>query len=93
MSALRQTPLTCSGHTRPVVYLAFSDITPFGYFLISACKGITSDNFHSRKDKKYCICQRCRFYFTVKSNARMSLTTFESFHPNTSFYSDSCLYL
>ncbi|KAJ8300975.1 hypothetical protein KUTeg_022494 [Tegillarca granosa] len=38
MSALRQTPLTCSGHTRPVVYLAFSDITPFGYFLISACK-------------------------------------------------------
>ena len=39
MSSLRQTPLTCSGHTRPVVQLAFSDITPFGYFLISACKG------------------------------------------------------
>lgn len=38
MSGLRQTPLTCSGHTRPVVQLAFSDITPFGYFLISACK-------------------------------------------------------
>lgn len=34
----RQTPLTCSGHTRPVVDLSFSDITPFGYFLISACK-------------------------------------------------------
>lgn len=39
-SQLRQTPLTCSGHTRPVVFLDFSDITPFGYFLISACKGI-----------------------------------------------------
>lgn len=37
--AMRQTPLTCSGHTRPVVDLAFSGITPFGYFLISACKG------------------------------------------------------
>ncbi|CAG2247106.1 serine-threonine kinase receptor-associated protein-like [Mytilus galloprovincialis] len=35
---MRQTPLTCSGHTRPVVFLDFSDITPFGYFLISACK-------------------------------------------------------
>jgi len=39
MSSLKQTPLTCSGHTRPVVYLSFSDITPFGYFLISASKG------------------------------------------------------
>ncbi|KAK7107989.1 serine-threonine kinase receptor-associated protein-like [Littorina saxatilis] len=38
MANLRQTPLTCSGHTRPVVDLAFSEITPFGYFLISACK-------------------------------------------------------
>ncbi|OCT85991.1 hypothetical protein XELAEV_18019685mg [Xenopus laevis] len=36
--AMRQTPLTCSGHTRPVVDLAFSPITPYGYFLISACK-------------------------------------------------------
>ena len=35
----RQIPLTCSGHTRPVVHLSFSDITPHGYFLISACKG------------------------------------------------------
>merc|ERR1712156_902645 len=34
----RQTPLTCSGHTRPVVDLSFSDNTPDGYFLISACK-------------------------------------------------------
>lgn len=38
MTGVRQTPLTCSGHTRPVVDLSFSDITPFGYFLISACK-------------------------------------------------------
>ena len=36
---LRQIPLTCSGHTRPVVHLDFSDICDSGYFLISACKG------------------------------------------------------
>ena len=39
MSGLKQTPLTCSGHTRPVVHLAFSQVTPTGYYLISACKG------------------------------------------------------
>lgn len=39
MANLRQVPLTCSGHTRPVVHLDFSDITDCGYFLISACKG------------------------------------------------------
>ncbi|XP_072045637.1 serine-threonine kinase receptor-associated protein-like [Amphiura filiformis] len=38
MATLRQTPLSCSGHTRPVVHLDFSGITPHGYFLISACK-------------------------------------------------------
>lgn len=38
MANLRQTPLTCSGHTRPVVNLAFSDVTDSGYFLISASK-------------------------------------------------------
>ncbi|XP_060522954.1 serine-threonine kinase receptor-associated protein [Cylas formicarius] len=38
MANLRQTPLTCSGHTRPVVHLDFSSITDSGYFLISACK-------------------------------------------------------
>jgi len=38
MAAPRQTPLTCSGHTRPVVDLAFSHITPDGFFVISACK-------------------------------------------------------
>ena len=31
--------LTCSGHTRPVVDLAFSDETEDRSFLISACKG------------------------------------------------------
>lgn len=38
---LRQTPLTCSGHTRPVVFLAFSQFNPedtSNYFCISACK-------------------------------------------------------
>lgn len=44
---MRQTPLTCSGHTRPVVDLAFSGITPFGYFLISACKGESGTGFDS----------------------------------------------
>ncbi|XP_067142308.1 serine-threonine kinase receptor-associated protein [Centruroides vittatus] len=38
MSSVRQIPLTCSGHTRPVVDLAFSQITRSGYYLISACK-------------------------------------------------------
>merc|ERR1711982_152657 len=39
MSSLRQTPLTCSGHTRPVVFLAFSEVNSDGiYFSISACK-------------------------------------------------------
>ncbi|BET01776.1 serine-threonine kinase receptor-associated [Nesidiocoris tenuis] len=38
MSGLRQIPLTCSGHTRPVVHLAFSDVTDSSYFLISASK-------------------------------------------------------
>eukprot|EP00911_Craspedida_sp_UC1_P000279 UC1_evm1s213 len=36
--APRQTPLTCSGHTRPVVDLHFSPITSDGFFVISACK-------------------------------------------------------
>ncbi|OWF45871.1 serine-threonine kinase receptor-associated protein-like [Mizuhopecten yessoensis] len=38
MTGMRQTPLTCSGHTRPVTDLAFSESTHFGYFLVSACK-------------------------------------------------------
>lgn len=42
MANLKQIPLTCSGHTRPVVHLDFSDIIECGYFLISACKGTFS---------------------------------------------------
>ncbi|XP_065209951.1 serine-threonine kinase receptor-associated protein [Planococcus citri] len=36
--SVKQVPLTCGGHTRPVVNLAFSGISEHGYFLISACK-------------------------------------------------------
>ena len=46
-SNLRQTPLTCSGHTRPVVFLAFSEYNPndaANYYCISACKG--KSNLH-----------------------------------------------
>ena len=41
-TTIRQHALTCSGHTRPVVDLAFSPVTPDGYFLVSACKGMRS---------------------------------------------------
>ena len=38
-SNLRQTPLTCSGHARPVVFLAFSEIDSHGIcYSTSACK-------------------------------------------------------
>lgn len=40
--SVKQVPLTCGGHTRPVVNLAFSGISEHGYFLISACKGLFS---------------------------------------------------
>ena len=48
---LRQTPLTCSGHTRPVVFLSFSEFNPedeANYYSISACKGKFSF-FHHMK--------------------------------------------
>ncbi|KAL4704940.1 hypothetical protein ACJJTC_013397 [Scirpophaga incertulas] len=38
MTTFKQVPLTCGGHTRPVVHLDFSDVTPDGFYLISACK-------------------------------------------------------
>ena len=44
---LRQTPLTCSGHTRPVVFLSFSEFNPedeANYYSISACKGKEKHN-------------------------------------------------
>lgn len=50
---LKQIPLTCSGHTRPVVHLDFSDITDCGYFLISACKG--KSNTSSQCLSSYCV--------------------------------------
>ncbi len=37
---LRQVPLSCPGHTRPVVQLHYSESTPSGYYLISASKGM-----------------------------------------------------
>lgn len=36
-------PLVCHGHSRPVVDLFYSPVTPDGYFLISASKGL---HFH-----------------------------------------------
>lgn len=48
---LRQIPITCSGHTRPVVDLRFSDTTPYSYFLITACKGtLRFDYIYKKKD-------------------------------------------
>lgn len=47
MSSVKAVPLTCTGHSRPVTHLNFSDIitgasqvpaTPLQYYLISACK-------------------------------------------------------
>lgn len=32
-------PLVCHGHSRPVVDLFYSPVTPDGFFLISASKG------------------------------------------------------
>jgi hypothetical protein len=33
-------PLVCHGHSRPVVDLYYSPVTPDGFFLISASKGM-----------------------------------------------------
>jgi serine-threonine kinase receptor-associated protein len=40
MAAAKQSPLTCGGHTRPVVDLSFSSTTPDGVFLVTAAKGV-----------------------------------------------------
>ncbi|KAH9633327.1 hypothetical protein HF086_004041 [Spodoptera exigua] len=52
MTTFKQVPLTCGGHTRPVVHLDFSDVTKDGYYLISACKAARLDDraraFYSR---------------------------------------------
>lgn len=38
-NTLKQTPLTCNGHTRPIVHLHFSKQTKSGFYLVSASKG------------------------------------------------------
>lgn len=38
-------PLVCHGHSRPVVDLCYSPVTPDGFFLISASKGICQLHF------------------------------------------------
>ena len=51
---LRQTPLTCSGHTRPVVYLAFSELNDDGsYYSVAACKGMYADVYLKCTDVKW----------------------------------------
>lgn len=35
-----QIPLVCHGHSRPIVDLSYSPITPDGFFLVSASKGM-----------------------------------------------------
>ena len=55
---MRQTPLTCSGHTRPVVHLSFSEITEHGYFMISACKGgISQPAVAKVSSRRYYSCE------------------------------------
>jgi hypothetical protein len=40
-------PRVCHGHSRPVVDLFYSQVTPDGYFLISASKGAWSSVPHA----------------------------------------------
>lgn len=35
-----QVPLVCHGHSRPIVDLSYSPVTPDGFFLVSASKGM-----------------------------------------------------
>lgn len=44
-------PLVCHGHSRPVVDLFYSPITPDGFFLVSASKG----NLLYIQAKVYCL--------------------------------------
>ena len=58
-SNLRQTPLTCSGHTRPVVFLAFSEFNSndaANYYCISACKGNILIYFKLMMNHNFCPC-------------------------------------
>ena len=68
-SNLRQTPLTCSGHTRPVVFLAFSEFNSndaANYYCISACKGkfLISNNKQLIREV-YCFDLKCNYFLFI----------------------------
>ncbi|EDO27706.1 predicted protein [Nematostella vectensis] len=76
----RQIPLSCSGHTRPVVDLHFSDITPHGYFLISACKGEKRLEFHLKELSIFSSVHiHSRLLFVLLKNTKWWLQLFEGF--------------
>lgn len=70
---LKQAPVQCPGHTRPVVFLDFSNLVDSHYYLISASKdgkpmlrqGETGDwigTFEGHKGMCVCVCG-CVFNF------------------------------
>lgn len=65
MTTFKQVPLTCGGHTRPVVHLDFSDVTNDGYYLISACKGEFTISLFGGGLQPSESCIRCWYYFFV----------------------------
>jgi len=49
-------PLVCHGHSRPVVDLFYSPVTPDGFFLISASKGtFTVSALNSEQSLSFCL--------------------------------------
>jgi hypothetical protein len=74
---MRQTPLTCSGHTRPVTFLAFSDLNPedeAAYYVISACKGErewfnATKNMSCKGLRLYCNTLQLRVYCTLAAES------------------------
>jgi len=53
-----QIPLVCHGHSRPIVDLSYSPITPDGFFLVSASKGkpIISRGTQGLYCLRVCVC-------------------------------------